>query len=270
MTEPQPYHVNRELLLSVLASFESHRESGTELVRLEFHQNRHEGGQQGVSSVLAKFDGEIVNGSMHGEQCSMEWGDGTQYVGQVRMNRLDGTGTIKWVDGGVYEGEVRNGLRNGQGLYRNPSNGVQYCGEWRDGMKHGRGVLSHLPRIGEPQRSGASWSYDGMFEHDRRSGFGIMRYASGNVYEGHWENDLRHGKGTMFWADTQERYDGNWYQGLQHGEGRHIFFNLSAQTCNCYVGSFQHGKRNGTGTFYYADGSMFEGHWENNEKVRAS
>ena len=35
---------------------------------------------------------------------------------------------------------------------------------------------------------------------------------------------------------------------------------------NTYYGSFKDGKRHGKGTFLYADGSKYEGNWENNLK----
>lgn len=35
---------------------------------------------------------------------------------------------------------------------------------------------------------------------------------------------------------------------------------------NTYYGSFKNGKRDGHGTFLYADGSKYEGMWKNNLK----
>ncbi len=35
---------------------------------------------------------------------------------------------------------------------------------------------------------------------------------------------------------------------------------------NTYYGSFKNGKRHGKGTFLYADGTKYEGSWENNLK----
>ena len=57
--------------------------------------------------------------------------------------------------------------------------------------------------------------YDGQWQNNKRHGFGVRRYQSGNVYEGNWRDGLRNGKGTMRWLDVNETYSGNWKNGAQ-------------------------------------------------------
>lgn len=92
---------------------------------------------------------------------------------------------------------------------------------------------------------------------------------------GEWLNDEKHGFGVMRWAETNEVYEGQWLHDKQSGQGKHTWANptpaavrgsTKQQMLNRYVGSFEDGKRNGLGTFFYADGSKYVGTWCNNEK----
>lgn len=44
--------------------------------------------------------------------------------------------------------------------------------------------------------------------NDKKSGYGVFTWASGNEYKGHYIDDLRHGYGEMTWAD------GSYYKGM--------------------------------------------------------
>lgn len=52
-----------------------------------------------------------------------------------------------------------------------------------------------------------------------KEGFGVFRWASGNVYEGSFKGDERDGHGKMIWTD-QSCYEGDWFRGIQHGYGK--------------------------------------------------
>jgi hypothetical protein len=86
-----------------------------------------------------------------------------------------------------------------------------------------------------------------------------------------WVNDIRHGEGTMRWFDKNQSYIGQWENGIQNGLGEHNWYlariEMTQYTLrNTYYGNFLNGKRNGQGTFLYANGSKYEGAWENNLK----
>ena len=113
--------------------------------------------------------------------------------------------------------------------------------------------------------------YDGHWVNNRRHGFGMRRYASGNIYKGDWRDNIRHGMGTMHWHDKNERYEGQWENGFQHGQGEHSWYLKRIQGSqyplrNYYVGEWLNGLRHGHGTFYYATGAKYVGEWMNNMK----
>lgn len=66
--------------------------------------------------------------------------------------------------------------------------------------------------------SGVSDKYEGEYTADKKHGYGIFSWASGNIYKGHYVDDLRTGYGEMYWGDGSY-YKGDWNKGIQHGEG---------------------------------------------------
>ena len=67
---------------------------------------------------------------------------------------------------------------------------------------------------------------------------GTYNFSSGNIYVGEWKNGELHGIGTL------TEYGGK------------------------YVGEFKNNSKNGFGTFFYTNGNIQEGVWENNFLVR--
>ena len=66
--------------------------------------------------------------------------------------------------------------------------------------------------------------YEGDWINNKKFGWGVRHYASGNIYEGMWINDVRHGEGTMRWFDKNQIYTGQWENGLQVFMYLHINF----------------------------------------------
>lgn len=52
-----------------------------------------------------------------------------------------------------------------------------------------------------------------MYENDKKHGFGVFDWESGNQYQGNYLNDERHGYGVMRWTD-ESMYMGIWDQGI--------------------------------------------------------
>ena len=116
-------------------------------------------------------------------------------------------------------------------------------------------------------------TYDGEWENGLRSGYGIMKYASGNYYEGNWSKDKKNGVGVMIWKDVDEIYTGEWKDDRCEGFGEHLWGHGATSTsggnwkyCNLYRGEWKGGIRAGRGSFFYSDGSQYTGDWANNLK----
>lgn len=104
-------------------------------------------------------------------------------------------------------------------------------------------------------------NYSGYKEDGDRSGWGIMRYASGDVYAGFWADDDFEGEGTYTWADG-DSYTGAFADGKRNGYG--VYTWASGQR---YEGEYKDGVRNGEGTMYYTDGTTKSGQWEDGDFV---
>ncbi|XP_032086892.1 radial spoke head 10 homolog B-like [Thamnophis elegans] len=208
------------------------------------------------------YKGVFSEGLMHGRG-TYTWADGVQYEGNFVKNVQMNHGTYKWPDGSMYEGEVKNGIRHGFGMYKCGTYPVSYIGQWVEGKRHGKGTIYY-------NESGSSW-YEGDFVNNIKSGWGVRRYKSGNIYEGQWERDLRHGEGRMRWLTSNQEYTGMWVNGIQHGLGTHTWYlkriaGSQYPLRNEYVGNFVNGDRHGHGKFFFASGAMYDGGWVLNKK----
>lgn len=72
-----------------------------------------------------------------------------------------------------------------------------------------------------------------------------------------------------------EDYMFDWFENKiflnQNGLGEHNWYLARVEMTqytlrNTYYGNFKNGKRHGQGTFLYANGTKYEGNWENNLK----
>lgn len=128
-----------------------------------------------------------------------------------------------------------------------------------------------------------SHCYQGSWENNIKSGFGIQFYENGDKYEGEWANncrngfgtywikndkkklarsyagqyinDQKHGKGTMFF-ENGNRYDGHWEKNAITGFGRMLYTNGDT-----YIGYWFENQRNGYGVFTKSNGDYYEGNW---------
>lgn len=205
------------------------------------------------------------------------WTTGIKYEGPFLQSRIEGKGKLSWPDGSFYEGGLQNGKRHGFGSYVGPDGTTKYEGEWYMGKRHGRGKLTY-------SGDGTAF-YDGMWAEGQKHGDGYQVWPSGNEYSGDWDNGTMKGQGRMIWKTPAgvEEYSGVWHDNEPHGEGTHVWHasaphsNLGngegappvgmwRQGNNRYTGQFQRSKREGVGTFYYANGSYYHGGWQNHKK----
>uniref|UniRef100_A0A8C5PUZ8 Uncharacterized protein n=1 Tax=Leptobrachium leishanense TaxID=445787 RepID=A0A8C5PUZ8_9ANUR len=215
-----------------------------------------------ASLVVERYEGDTVHGLYEGEGVARFKG-GNVYRGEFHMNFPMGQGIYTWPNGIRYEGQVSKAIRNGKGLLLSSDRHVLYVGEWYRGARHGKGTIYYNPEQ-------TSW-YEGDWVKNKKEGWGIQCFKSGNIYEGHWKNNNFSGEGIMKWLSSNEEYSGQWLNGIQNGHGTHTWFikrvpGSQYSLRNKYVGNFVNGQRQGHGLFYYANGAMYDGEWKNNKK----
>jgi len=222
-------------------------------------------------------DGDLGSQYLDCDKAKYEWSTGISYEGPFVATSIEGRGKFVWPDGSWYEGELHNGKRHGEGVYASADGTTRYVGQWFLGKRQGRGRLTY-------NKSGSSY-YDGGWKDGKKDGEGKQVWPSGNCYEGQWEDGKMHGTGTMMWraAGMSEQYTGCWQNNQPHGEGTHTWLapepgfpsptsspvgspTKQQQRNNRYKGQWCTGKREGLGTFFYANGACYQGEWRDHMK----
>eukprot|EP00442_Polarella_glacialis_P036644 CAMPEP_0115112738 /NCGR_PEP_ID=MMETSP0227-20121206/40872_1 /TAXON_ID=89957 /ORGANISM="Polarella glacialis, Strain CCMP 1383" /LENGTH=382 /DNA_ID=CAMNT_0002512469 /DNA_START=72 /DNA_END=1216 /DNA_ORIENTATION=+ len=235
---------------------------------------------------------------------SYTWTTGTKYDGPFVESTIAGKGKFLWTDGSTYEGELLCGARHGEGTYVSADGATCYMGHWSQGKRDGQGRLNYCAdgssfyeggwQAGQKHGFGKqTWpsgnSYQGQWLLGKMSGQGAMiwRHGSGSEkYSGSWVDNSPHGEGTHTWmADDQTMADttqDSWlvkpspppsaaahlhgssksHQTHQHQPQPH----QQQQLNNRYTGQWNWGKRDGKGTFYYANGAYYHGEWQDHVK----
>lgn len=161
------------------------------------------------------------------------------------------------MDGLVFEytGAWSNGNRDGLGTTSFP-NGDVYSGNYKDDKRHGHGDMLWAPSGNYPVRR----RYVGDYIKGQRHGHGQMTFPNGDVYTGDWKKGRRTGRGLYLFAQSGNRYKGEYVDGVKQGQG--IFWWTSGQHAgDRYIGAFSGDKRNGRGTYTYANGDIYVGNW---------
>ena len=225
------------------------------------------------------YEGNLKYGILHNEDqdnpSTINFPDGTQYIGTVKNNRITGEGKYTFKNGDIYEGNVYNGLRNGYGVFKSKNN-IYYEGEWKNGLKHGKGKIIQ-----------GNMELEGEWDKGVLSGKCRIKWKSGNIFEGELKNNAMNGNGFMIWYNKKEKYVGQWKNNSQNGFGMHIYYsednkinndinnnninnnsnnNENKFFRNRYIGEYKNGKRNGYGKMFYNNGCVYEGYWKNNKK----
>lgn len=165
-------------------------------------------------------------GSCYGQEIgTLNYDDGSIYVGELRYGVPNGQGTMTYSSGTVTVGEFKDGTLNGQGSAKN-GRGYSYIGQWKNGQYDGQGTL--VFGLGDFE----GLIYTGEFKEHKQSGEGTYTWPNGDVYVGEVKDNQLNGQGTMTWADG-----------------------------SVYVGEFRDNQRNGQGTYIYENGIVQNGIW---------
>jgi hypothetical protein len=79
---------------------------------------------------------------------------------------------------------------------------AHWSGDAKSGYAFGEGLLTWYHHKKEVS------SYQGFMKHGKPEGFGIYKFADGDIYAGQWKSGLRHGEGKQWFKD------GRFYSGL--------------------------------------------------------
>jgi hypothetical protein len=94
-------------------------------------------------------------------------------------------------------------------------------------------------------------------------GSGSFSFPDGSRYEGEYSHigeasKMRHGKGS--YVNGPERYSGEWSGDKMNGQGTYEFASGAV-----YKGHFRQGMFDGEGTYRFADGASYTGMWHANK-----
>ena len=151
---------------------------------------------------------------------------------------------IKYFDNGsIYIGEIKNDKCNGYGKYIS-SKGDITNGFFKDNFLQGYEFI---------EIKSMNALFEGQFEKNKFSGYGIEFFEDGSTYYGQYQDNEKYGIGTYAWGDGSQ-YQGEWKNGLPYGSG--IFFDNKNRL---YEGEWKYGKMNGIGLFKWDDGRKYIG-----------
>ncbi|XP_075036244.1 alsin [Mixophyes fleayi] len=85
------------------------------------------------------------------------------------------------------------------------------------------------------------------------------------TYEGRWLTGKPHGRGVLSWPDGR-MYSGEFRNGMEDGYGEYIIPNKALKKNDRYLGLWKDGKMCGQGTFWYANGEVYEGCFQDNNR----
>ena len=82
------------------------------------------------------------------------------------------------------------------------------------------GYIKNKEFFGEGSYYNNQWKriYEGQFEHNQKSGFGILWREDGSTYAGEFLNDQPHGKGVLYFQN-ESRFEGTFVNGYQNDKG---------------------------------------------------
>jgi hypothetical protein len=145
------------------------------------------------------------------KESTIDYPDGSQYVGTVREGKPHGRGVTSFKPNGWnylrFEGIYHSGsMQKGKMIY---ANGDRYEGEFEGNCPHGQGryffakgdiytgqfTQGKITGRGRYQFTNGE-TYEGMVVDNKLHGQGVLRKPNGTVHSGNFINDLAEGQGT--------------------------------------------------------------------------
>ncbi len=178
----------------------------------------------------------------------VEYENGIKFIGKVE-GEIPTSGTIYYSD--TSEGTLD--LASHTITY---SNGDVYTGEITYLLPDGKGKMVYA----------AGDVYEGEFDQGELTGTGTFTFVNGESYTGALVKGVRQGKGTYTWPGGNS-YTGDFKDGKKDGQGVHIWAATEGSAEARYEGYYTADKKNGMGTFYYANGDVYQGEFKDNVRT---
>lgn len=221
-----------------------------------------DGTEVGNANRLEFSNGEIYEGKMNGLHMSgkgrFTWTNEDKYEGDFVNDAFTGNGVQYWADGSLYIGQFADSKKNGTGVYIwedcDTSDLSKYSYEKLAGIEINSESVKTLPE--------GTW-FAGNFTENKKSGYGVYHYGSGDVYAGNFDSDLKSGEGKFFFA-SGESYEGSFKDDERAGKGTYKWADGKI-----YEGDFAENTLNGYGKYTWPDGSTEEGYFEDGKKTEA-
>lgn len=182
------------------------------------------------------FENNLINGK--GVYKSLEPDNDYLYIGEFKVEKKSGKGTLYMPDESCYEGEFLNNRKQGQGKH-----------QWSDGS-----------------------NYVGMFFSDKISGNGCYTYKDGRIYNGEFLENKMHGFGKFIWPEDYYNSNNDIRQTSTPITEQTSLINETkilnddGKKLMCYEGNYQNNKRNGQGIAKWKSGRTYEGNWKDGKQ----
>lgn len=138
------------------------------------------------------YQGEFVQGKLHGYGNWRSKANGTTFQGFFKHDKFHGFGITTNVNGAFY-GEFVNGLRSGYGVEDEAMSGNKYIGMWQDGKRLGAGILITMD---------GSY-FEGIFANNNLSGDGLAIFPNNSYYIGDVTINGPNGVGSLYLPDAE-------------------------------------------------------------------
>ena len=224
----------------------------------------------------AVYQGEFVDGEIHGVG-KLVYSDGREYVGEWVHRYQEGKGKMTMADGRVFKGYWKQGEFYGEDLSGEPIAISEEAEIEQQTPEVQTGCIVGDCQNGEGTMLFADGSkYEGNFGNGKINGYGTYFYANGSKYIGEWKEGYYNGEGTKYYGPEDVRV-GLWQNGeylgtkedqskkgcisgnCENGEGTYVYADGSK-----YIGHFENGAASGEGICYYSTGNKYTGGWKKN------
>lgn len=208
---------------------------------------------------------------------SIEFEDGSKYIGQVVLSQPNGSGKYSFANGDYFDGLWLNGLPHGKGFYLY-NDLHEFYGTFKNGLKHGEGILYDKNGKVVHQGNWINGLFEGKFNYKdpNEQMFYKEEQAKGNgainISEKYAQKMLSMIKPSQVKRKPTNReafqvvYDNGTYYGPTLNGGRHGFGVYVFNDGSIWYANFVNNKASGKGRYVFADGSYYLGNYTDSKK----